>query len=65
MLKKRQTKVIAYRNSKLPKPPTGLKNNDFDDINFLKGIKWSINAYFMFCINIKLQIKKYIEYLNY
>lgn len=38
MIKKRQTKVIQYRNSKMPKGPTGLKN-DFDDISFLKGIK--------------------------
>ena len=42
MLNKRKTKVIAYRNSKLPKAPSGLKNNDFDEIGFLKGIKWYI-----------------------
>lgn len=40
MLKKRQTKVIAYRNSKLPKPPLGMNaKNQFDDISFLKGVK--------------------------
>lgn len=29
MMKKRQTKVVAYRNSKMPKGPGGLKGNDF------------------------------------
>lgn len=38
-MKKRQTKVVAYRNSRAPKGLAGLKNSDFDDINFLKGIK--------------------------
>lgn len=40
-MKKRQTKVVAYRKSKAPTGPMGLgsKGNDFDDINFLKGLK--------------------------
>jgi hypothetical protein len=39
-MKKRQTKVVAYRKSKAPTGPMGLGvKNDFDDINFLKGLK--------------------------
>ena len=51
-MKKRQTKVTAaYRKSRAPQGSQlfglqGLKapqpKNDFDDISFLKGLKWAL-----------------------
>lgn len=46
-MKKRQTKVVAYRKSRAPTGPVGLKN-DFEDINFLKGLKWLYTHIFYF-----------------
>jgi len=38
-VKKRQSKVVAYRKSKAPMGPTGLKSNNLEEIDFLKGLK--------------------------
>jgi hypothetical protein len=42
IVKKRQTKVVAYRKSKMPMGPSGLKSTQgggLEEIDFLKGIK--------------------------
>lgn len=39
MMKKRQTKVIAYRKSRAPGMMGNGGKTDFEDIGFLKGLK--------------------------